>query len=319
MYRKLLIRVGLILAIAVISIAAIYLSFLAVYAKAISTTPDGEVSGRIISGHESRRYILHVPDTVDPSTPVPLVISLHGFAEWPAHQMEISRWNDLADAHGFLVVYPAGTGLPPRWRIRSDSDETAVTMTDVEFISNLIDSLMGQYNIDPTRIYANGLSNGGGMADMLGCTLSDRIAAIGGVSGAYLFPREDCHPPRPVPVIAFHGTADPIVPYAGGESSSFHYPFPPVTDWAADWAVRDGCPNSSVSLPAVGTVTGIRYGGCLEDAEVILYTIHGGGHSWPGGGSLPRWLVGETTLDIDATATMWEFFMRHPMPAVRTS
>ena len=96
-------------------------------------------------------------------------------------------------------------------------------MIDVRFISDLIDRLMAEYNIDPARIYANGLSNGGGMSDVLACTLSDRIAAIGGVSGAVPASRADeCHPPRAVPVIAFHGTADPIVPYSGGESASFH-------------------------------------------------------------------------------------------------
>jgi len=313
MTRRLLFRAGLFLAIGIAAAAALFLILLAAYAGAIHAAPAGEISGRIDSGGEKRTYILHVPDSYDPSSPVPLVISMHGFAEWPAHQMDISRWNDLADRHGFLVVYPAGTGFPPRWRIRGDEGESALPMIDVEFVSDLIDTLAEEYNIDPAQVYANGLSNGGGMAEMLACTLSDRIAAIGGVSGAYLYPRNRCNPPRPVPVIAFHGTADPIVPYAGGESTSFHYPFPPVQDWAGDWAARNGCADGPADLPSAGEVTGSRYEGCRDGAEVILYTIPGGGHAWPGGQALPQWLVGRTSQDIDATAVMWEFFERHPL------
>ena len=115
----------------------------------------------------------------------------------------------------FLVVYPEGTGFPRRWRAGGWPGDP---MADVVFISDLIDTLSAEYNIDPARIYANGLSNGGGMSFLLGCALSDRIAAIGGVAGAYALPLEDCLPSRPVPMIIFHGTVDAIVPYLGGPS-----------------------------------------------------------------------------------------------------
>ncbi len=314
MYRRTILRIVIIPAAVAAFAAALFLLLLAAYAHSVYTPPAGEISGRIVSGGEERTYVLHVPKNYDPASPVPLVISLHGFAEWPAHQMEISRWNETADRYGFLVVYPAGTGFPLRWRIRGDTTGPNLPMTDVRFISDLIDRLMAEYTIDPARVYANGLSNGGGMSDVLACTLADRIAAIGGVSGAYLFPRDECRPPRAVPVIAFHGTDDPIVPYPGGESASFHEPFPPITVWAAGWAARNECEYSPDPLPPAGDVTGIRYSGCRGGAEVILYTVHGGGHAWPGGVPLPEWLVGRTTQDIDATAVMWEFFLRHPLP-----
>jgi polyhydroxybutyrate depolymerase len=315
MNRHIFFRIGLLLAAVLAAGATLFLLLLAVYARAVAAPPTGEISGRIVSGGEERTYVLHVPASYDPGTPAPLVISLHGFAEWPAHQMEISRWNNLADRHGFLVVYPAGTGFPLRWRIRGEAGNPDLPMVEVQFISDLIDTLSAEYAVDPARVYANGLSNGGGMTDLLGCQLSDRIAAIGGVSGAYLYPRALCTPRRPVPVIAFHGTADPIVPYLGGESASFHEPFPPVEDWAADWAGLNGCADSIEALPPAGEVTGVRYADCRGGSEVILYTVHGGGHAWPGGEPLPEWITGRTSQDIDATAVMWEFFLRHPLPS----
>jgi polyhydroxybutyrate depolymerase len=313
MHRRTILRIAIIPAAVAAAAAALVLILLAFYAGAVYIPPAGEINGRIVSGGQERAYVLHVPKNYDPAIPVPLVISLHGFAEWPAHQMEISRWNDLADREGFLVVYPAGTGFPLRWRLRGDSSDPNLPMTDVRFISELIDRLMAEYKIDPARVYANGLSNGGGMSDVLACMLAERIAAIGGVSGAYLFPRDECRPPRAVPVIAFHGTDDPIVPYGGGESASFHEPFPPIAVWAAGWAVRNGCSGTPEAMPQAGEVTGIRYSDCRDNADVILYTVHGGGHAWPGGVPLPVWLVGRTTQDIDATTVMWEFFRLHTL------
>ena len=171
-------------------------------------------NGRLVSAGEERRYLLYVPDSYDPSVPTPLVITLHGFVQWPANQAAVSRWNKLADEYGFIVVYPAGTGFPMRWRTWGAADPTQ----DITFISDLIDKLSAEYNIDPARVYANGLSNGGGMTFVLSCKLSERIAAIGTVAGAYSLPWDECNPSRPVPAIIFHGTADPIVPYQGGSA-----------------------------------------------------------------------------------------------------
>ncbi len=265
-------------------------------------------NGSLISSGEQRRYLLYVPDSYDPSEPTPLVISIHGFAEWPAHQMRISGWNALADQYGFLVVYPMGTDFPLRWRATGGE---AYTPVDVIFIGDLINKLAGEYNIDPARIYANGLSNGGGMSFLLACKLSERIAAIGTVSGAYLLPWEECDPTRPVPAVVFHGTADPIVPYQGGPSHAFDLPFPVITQWVDILAQRNGCDPNPRALPPSGVVSGLEYTNC--QADLVYYTIAGGGHSWPGGEPLPELLTGITTQDIDATAVMWEFFQVHPM------
>jgi polyhydroxybutyrate depolymerase len=260
--------------------------------------------------------LLYVPGSYDRTRPTPLVISLHAAALWPAAQMETSRWNKVADEHGFIVVYPSGPGFAPLpllpslpiWLLTPEADLSA----NVRFISELIDRLEAAYNIDPTRVYANGFSNGGAMAFALSCTLSDRIAAVGTVAGAQdQLPWSWCTDSRPMPMIAFHGTADRLVPYDGGTSWASSGPFPNVPGWAANWARRNRCDPTPVESVVAADVTRVEYTRCAEDAGVVLYTVQGGGHSWPGGKPLPEWMVGSTTSAIDATGQMWAFFRKH--------
>lgn len=271
-------------------------------------------NGSLVSGGVTRKYLLHVPKNYDPARPVALVISIHGYAEWPAHQMQQSGWNELAEQYGFIVVYPSGLGLPKRWRIGGIPNRPSDPEPEVTFISDLIDKLSGQYNIDPARIYANGFSNGGGLSFALSCRLSERIAAIGCVGGAYLLPWSDCQSARPVPVIVFHGTADPIVPYQGGPSRSFNLPFPTIPEWVEELALQHGCTGSPKAIFAQGNVSGFQYNGNAAGAEVVFYSIAGGGHAWPGGKPLPKFIVGQHSAEINATRTIWDFFQRHPLP-----
>ena len=144
-------------------------------------------NGEVLTGGQKRAYLLHVPKTIPSNRPMPLVICLHGFAEWPAHLMRLSHWNQLADEFGFLVVYPRGSGFPFRWRCMSRFNQPEEVQQDVQFISDLIDQLKKEYRIDEARIYANGLSNGGGMSFLLACSfLSElrRLAAWGSLHAA---------------------------------------------------------------------------------------------------------------------------------------
>jgi polyhydroxybutyrate depolymerase len=268
-------------------------------------------NGVIVSSGQKREYLLYVPKSYDRTTPTPLVISMHGGAMWPAAQRETSQWNELAEAHGFIVVYPSGeVGNGPRaWNVNhGDGLET-----DVRYISELIDTVSVAYNIDPMRIYANGLSNGGGMSFVLSCTLSDRIAAVGTVGAAQTLPFSWCKDSTPVPLIAFHGTADSFALYGGGNSWVTPVAFPRVTTWAADWARRNRCAARPVDSLIAPDVTRREYTDCAEDATVVLYTIRGGGHTWPGRPGLPEWFLGTTTRSIDATGEMWDFFTEHPL------
>jgi len=273
---------------------------------AVSYNHHNRNNGSFVSGAEIREYLLHVPTTYDPATPTPLVISLHGAGSWPADQRDISGWNALADRERFLVVYPAGAG-----RIRSRiwrADGGPGLERDVRFIADLIDTLRTTYNIDPARIYANGLSNGAGMAFVLSCTLADRIAAVGLVSSALLLPWDWCTEGRPMPVVAFHGTADPITPYDGGTTWVADKRFPEVPSFMGRWASRNGCTTPPRDALVAADVTLRTYADSGCGAEVALYAIEGGGHAWPGGQPIPEWFAGSTSTSIDATQLMWAFF-----------
>lgn len=259
---------------------------------------------------ERRRYLLYMPAGYDATQPVPLVISIHGFAGWPGNQEQISGWDTLADRYGFIVVYPQGTGFPLRWRASGTED----SYKDIDFITAILDALEAEYNIDPARIFVDGHSNGGGMSFMLTCTMADRFAAAGGVAGAYLYPWSKCQNSRPVPFIAFHGTADPVVPYTGGPSREFDLPFKDVRTWVGEYAEHNGCGGEPTINAISPVVNRIQYSNCARGMEVVLYSIEGSGHGWPGhGADLPAFIVGPTNNSIDATEIMWQFFNDHPM------
>ena len=279
--------------------------------QAVSFHVLNRSNGSIVSSGVEREYLLYVPRSYDRTRPTPLVISMHGAAMWPAIQMETSQWNRVADEHGFIAVYPSGvSGRGPRiWEAGGGPGQGR----DVRFISELIDTLAAHYNIDPARVYANGLSNGGGIAFVLSCTLSDRIAAVGVVAPALFMPWSACADRRAVPMIAFHGTADRQIPYDGGTSWVARDTFPSIPAWTANWARRNRCALSPIDSAVAPDVTLRSYADCADAAAVVLYTIQGGGHTWPGGKPLPEWFVGPTSDGVDASSEMWGFFREHPL------
>jgi polyhydroxybutyrate depolymerase len=280
-----------------------------VLVDAVSFRVANRSNGLLVSSGQEREYLLYVPRSYHRTRPAPLVISLHGAGGWPVQQRDISGWNDLAEREGVIVVYPSAfRGVGPRiWHV----DRGAGLSRDVTFIAALIDTLQAKYNIDSSMIYANGLSNGGGMSFVLSCTLSGRIAAVGMVAAAQTLPWSWCTDHRPVPMIAFHGTADPDIPYDGGASWMAPDLFPNVRRWTKNWARRNACATNPAESVVAQDVTRLAYGDCADGADVLLYTIRGGGHTWPGGGPLPEWWVGPTTRSIDATDEMWAFFRAH--------
>ena len=268
-------------------------------------------NGAFVSSGVERTYLLHVPARYDPAKPTPLVLSFHGAGLWGAAQRDISGWNEVADDEGFIVVYPSGMGGRGLRVWHEDAGNRHAR--DNRFIAELIDTLRARYNIDATRIYANGLSNGGGMSFALSCALSDRIAAVGLVGSAQTEPWHSCRDSTPVPMINFHGTDDRFAGYRGG--TSWVLPrgrsFPSQLVWTANWARRNRCASVPVYSQIAPDVTRRSYSHCARNADVELYTIEGGGHTWPGGGASPAWFVGKETRSIDASRIMWRFFVEH--------
>jgi polyhydroxybutyrate depolymerase len=152
------------------------------------------------------------------------------------------------------------------------------------------------------------------MAFLLSCTMSDRIAAVGLVASAQFLPWSGCNDRRPVPMVAFHGTEDRFTPYHGGKSPvARDHLFPSIPGFTASWARRNRCGAKPVESAVAADVTRLEYTGCADDASVVLYTIRGGGHTWPGGGPMPEWFVGSTSTSVDASRQAWAFFQAHPL------
>jgi len=287
-------------------------------------SPQPGISARVItSGGLERCYLIYLPPDHDPSQSIPVVISFHGFASTPDGHAATTRWNEIADSENFLVVYPQGTGFPLRWNSFPSARWSSVD--DAAFTRDLITDLKEILTVDQSRIYISGFSNGGAMTYNLACELSDMVAAVGIISAPVTEPLGGCHPSRPVPVMAFHGTDDLIVNYnAANLQNTFLNPgrsreidtfsYLPAQVWTELWAQRNRCGPVAEKLPPQGNARGIRFTDCTNDADVIFYTLNGGGHTWPGGGPLPGWLVGEINTDINASAELWSFFNNHPLP-----
>ena len=268
-----------------------------------SSYVSNRTSGNVVIGGEAQDYIVHVPDGYDRRTPLPLVLSLHGAANWPSFQKDVTRFNELADRERFIVAYPGGGGAVLK----------TFGLHEVKFIGALLDRLEASFNVDRSRIYVNGLSNGGGMSDVLSCVMSERIAAIGAVGSALTLTVDACKAAPPMPMIAFHGTADPLTRYNGGKVFLAPEPFPAIPDWLSHWSRRNKCVAPPAESRVAADVTRFDYDRCA--APIAFYRVEGGGHTWPGGIDMPEWFVGRTTHSIDASELMWAFFKDHRLPA----
>lgn len=265
----------------------------------------GDTTDTIQSGGTTRSYILHVPSSYDGTRAVPLVFDFHGAGSNKEQQAFYSTLSPKADAEGFIIITPDGAGTPRHWNYlgsKTGADDTGL-------VRDLLNHAESSLCIDATRVYAMGISSGGAMSVSLACTMSDRFTAVASVSA--LFP---CSSSRPVPVIEFHGTADPVVPFHGGtvhSGASNGLASPDVEAAAAGWAKADGCPATPVTSQVTPHVKLEAYDGCRGGVAVHLYVIDGGGHTWPGA-RVDVNSLGATTHEIDATNIIWQFFASQP-------
>ncbi|MBN2864162.1 MAG: hypothetical protein JXN62_13425 [Bacteroidales bacterium] len=289
-----------------------------------------DVSFSLVHDKLKRKFILHKPASNDKSSKLPLVIVLHGRGVSARSMIFLTRngFNKLADKDGFTVIYPDGIGQ--NWndgRMDEETDDRAhkENIDDVGFISELIDYMITDHNTDQKRVYVTGISNGAIMSYRLACELSHKIAAIAPVDGniPYLL-LPDCKPSYPVSVLAINNSDDPLVPYNGGDIyGHFHRvklgKVLSVDESIQFWVKVNKCSVIPVKAeepdkdPADGTrVEKKLYRNGIDGSEVVLYTVEGGGHTWPGGFQyLPVWMIGKTSRDIDACEIIWSFFRKH--------
>lgn len=266
-----------------------------------------------------RSAIVHIPPGYSPEEPTPIVLAIHGYAMRAVAMVGFSGLNETADEKGFVVVYPNGTGPKPlmSWNAGGFTEGVGTRADDIQFFKKLLDDLSSVINVDQKRIYACGMSNGGMMCYRLAAEMSDRIAAIAPVAGT--MPNVDMHPNRPVSVIHFHGTRDKLVPYEmDDERSQFWLNLKSVAETIQNWIRLDGCSDVPASVDVLSkpdddlVVTRQIYGPGKENTEVVLVTIEGGGHTWPG--QVPPFrLLGESTMSVSANQMIWEFFEKHPL------
>lgn len=268
-----------------------------------------------------RYYAVYIPDSVDPTTPAPVVFVLHGGGGTAENTEKLTegQFNDLADEYGFIVVYGEGIeehwndGRQTNWRAHQDN------IDDVGYMAAVLDDLEPTQAIDRAHVFATGISNGGQMSYRLACDVSDKFAAVAPVSANmgldYL---AVCAPTTPISLIIFNGTNDQLIEYDGGTErvAGADIEYGPVEDTVAFWVNHNNCPTVPTveslpdTAPRDGTrVTRYSYAPCDAGTSVVFYKIEGGGHTWPDGFQyLPRAVIGRTSRDINASALIWAFF-----------
>jgi len=244
-----------------------------------------------------RAYEIHVPPGYTGTTPVPLMMTIHGAHNTPALVRGWSRMNPVADQNGFIVAYPAALDC---WNSGPSLPGCTMADDDVGFLSLVVSDIKAHACIDPKRVYATGISNGAMMAQRLGCQRADVFAAVGGVAGPTAV---SCMPARAISVVYVHGTEDRTVGYSSAQPN------------VNGWAMRNGCTGSPVETYNMGSTRCVTHQNCRDGVEVVFCTVTGMGHCWPedsncGPGGGPSFGV----TDFKASPFMWEFFTRHPLP-----
>jgi polyhydroxybutyrate depolymerase len=257
-------------------------------------------------GDEERAYLLALPDDYDGTTAYPLVFSFHGFEGSKERHDANTAMAGKGTARGYVVVTPDALGEPRDWNYFGNPARA----DDFGFVDALVADLSERLCIDADRIYAAGHSAGSAFAGFLQCRAPYRFAAVAMVAA---FIPTTCPADRASPsVVAFHGTADPLVPYDGGSVGGGATGIPPVLQTLQQYATAYGCDRpATTDEPAVGVETD-AFGGCAGGSEVVLYTIVGGTHDWPGNPVRPAAGGGQA---YPATDAILDFFDAHPRTA----
>jgi polyhydroxybutyrate depolymerase len=251
---------------------------------------SGVSSQQLMSGQRQRGYRLFVPPGYDGHQRLPLVLDLHGSGGSSSGQARNSGLETVSTAERFIVA--TLDAVDARWNVPVQ----AARPDDVQYVSDVIDHIARQVCTDEARVYATGFSGGARMTSLLGCKLGSRIAAIAPVSGLRL-PGQGCGG-RSVPVLTFHGLADPQNTYDGHAAGRGDEWLESVPEALAGWARHDSCKGDAILDDPPGPLSTMRYDGCADGSEVRMIRIDGLGHTW-------------TRKEVDTTVVMWQFFKSH--------
>ncbi len=267
----------------------------------------------------TRAYRVHVPPGYDATRPAPTVLAFHGFGSSGREMEGLTGLSTLADTEGFIAVYPQGLNVPEingsgtatdtrSWNGGACCYPARGVVDDVGFVDALLADLDTRVCVDTRRTFAMGFSNGGFLTYRLACERASRFAAVAAVAGTEGV--SACTPSRPVPVLHFHGTADDVIYYQGGNNIPFGAPYPGAEESVRRWAERNGCGDATVQTYQRGDSTCTAHTGCApESATASLCTVQGGRHAWPGFAGFNN-----GTLDLDATREAWRFFKGESRP-----
>lgn len=293
----------------------------------LAVDPAVEPAGQTVTGSmvtpdgRTRTYRVYVPASVaaHPDQDVPLLIALHGGLGWGAQFEQNSGYDGLAEANGFIVVYPDGFDADPgdrqlrTWNGGACCGPAArLDIDDVGFIDGLIDRLAGEQPIAEDQIAATGHSNGGILAMRLGCELADRISAVGVQSSSLEAPA--CEPSQPVSLLQIHGSADQNLPLAGGIGSEAvsGVAFQPPFEAAETFAAADGCPEPvETPVETNADLATTSWAPCDDATAVGFIRVEGGTHAWMGPSRGAGGLTGAPYEDLDSSLVLWNFLAQH--------
>lgn len=286
---------------------------------------DGTVlHGSLFHGQLERTYRMYIPSDYENAKFPSLLIALHGSGSNGDSMASCASFEGAVDTDDCIVVYP--DAYESNWndgRAVAGIAAYDLNIDDVGFISDLIDSMIAAYGVDPNRVYIAGMSNGAMMTYRLACEIPSRIAACACVAGAIPVNVYDaCQPNAAVPFVVFNGTDDPYVPWNGGVCGTSQVPLGYVVSIQQSiqfWAARNGCGETPdvTAMDDVDSDDGTQvvryvYTGTDPESDVTFYGIDGGGHTWPGGPATQvLYDTGPVSYDIDATRIIWAFFMSH--------